>query len=152
MSTLLLSALPIFRSTEVFPSWTGISTFVLAAVSFLFGTERELLAILGTLVLLDYVTGFLAAWVGRRLDSRAGFAGLARKLAVLATLILANQIDLVVGRGPVLYMVTAIILIANEGISITENLVELGVPVPRQVRDVLRQMQQQEGPRDGTTR
>jgi len=37
-------------------------------------------------------------------------------------------------------------LVANEGLSITENLGEIGVPIPRTLQEALKRLKDEEGP------
>ncbi|NCE64669.1 holin [Pseudoflavonifractor sp. 524-17] len=99
----------------------------------------------------DYITGVAVAGVFRRsgksrsgaLDSRAGFQGLCRKGAELMLVLAAAQLDGMLRSGG--YARTAVLLffIANEGLSILENLGIMGVPYPACLRAALEVLRQQ---------
>lgn len=121
------------------------------AATYLWGGWDAVLLALVTLACMDYVTGWAAAWVGKRLSSDVGRRGIARKVGMFFLVALCNVIDQIGGLGePILRTVAAWWYIGNEALSIVENLAEIGVPVPERVRHALtalrdREEQQQNG-------
>ena len=75
------------------------------------------------------------------LESRAGFKGLCKKMAVLLVVWMAVMLDGVTGST---FIRTAVCLffIANEGLSILENFAVMGVPFPKFLKDMLEIMQE----------
>lgn len=121
------------------------------ALHFLFGGWSAPLQVLVTFIVLDYCTGVVAAYVGKRLDSSIGARGIARKVGFMVLVAVAHLLDKGTGMAaPVLQTATIWFLIANEGISITENLGEIGVPIPRTLQDALKRLRDDEGWRDET--
>lgn len=119
------------------------SAFALGATAlhFLFGGWSLTLQILVAVVTIDYMTGLGAAYVGKRLDSRIGARGIVKKVGYFALVALAHLLDQGTGMSaPVLQTATIWFLIANEGISITENLGEIGVPIPKVLLDALERL------------
>jgi len=105
---------------------------------FLFGGWSAPLQILVAFIVIDYLSGVVAAFVGKRLDSSVGSRGIAKKVGFLVLVAVAHLLDQIAGLGaPVLKTATIWFLIANEGISITENLGEIGVPIPDRLRQAL---------------
>lgn len=101
-------------------------------LQFLFGGWSLPLQILVAVVVIDYITGLGAAFVGKRLDSRIGSRGIVKKVGFFVLVSLAHLLDKGTGMtAPVLQTATIWFLVANEGISITENLGEIGVPIPK---------------------
>lgn len=97
-----------------------------------------MLMALVVLACLDYVSGWVAAWVGRRLSSDVGRRGIAKKAGMFAIVALCNVIDQTGGLGePILRTMAVWWYIGNESLSIVENLSEVGVPVPSQLREAL---------------
>lgn len=89
-------------------------------------------------VLLDYLTGVLAAWRRKELSSRTGWWGLARKTMTLVFVIVAHQLDIVTGNENDFMRNTMLMfIIGTEGISIFENMGRLGVPVPKFIMTAL---------------
>ena len=96
---------------------------------YLFGGVKFLHLLL-LLMLLDIITGIFKAAKNGNLWSRKSLFGYARKLLVLVMIILANVIDQILNLGGTLTFATTLFYIANEGLSIVENMAELGVIVP----------------------
>jgi toxin secretion/phage lysis holin len=115
-----------------------IFTLGATALHFLFGGWSLPLQILVAVVIIDYITGLSAAFVGKRLDSRIGSKGIVKKVGYFILVALAHLLDRGTGMAaPVLQTATIWFLVANEGISITENLGEIGVPIPDRLRQAL---------------
>ena len=105
---------------------------------FLFGGWSLPLQILVAVVTIDYLTGLGAAFVGKRLDSNIGSKGIVKKVGFFALVSLAHLLDKGTGMSaPILQTATIWYLVGNEGISITENLAEIGVPIPESLREGL---------------
>lgn len=114
-------------------------------LQFLFGGWSLPLQILVTFIIIDYLSGVVAAFVGKRLDSRVGVRGIARKVGFLVLVAVAHLLDVGTGmEAPILQTATTWFLIANEGISITENLGEIGVPIPKSLQEALRRLRDEE--------
>lgn len=119
------------------------SAFAVGAtlLQFLFGGWSMPMQILVAVVIIDYITGLSAAFVGKRLDSRIGSKGIVKKVGYFILVALAHLLDRGTGMtAPVLQTATIWFLIANEGISITENLGEIGVPIPKALLDALERL------------
>lgn len=110
--------------------------------SFLFGGWSYLLWVLLFFVVVDYVTGWVAAKQAGELSSNVGFVGGFRKLMIFVFVAIGNMLDTALGDtlggffdgghgfrdGVTLYY------LANELLSITENAGRLGVPIPEPIR------------------
>ena len=115
----------------------GICTIL----SFLFGDIEGMMVALVALIILDYISGVIAAAVEKRLSSEVGARGIAKKIFMLLIVALANIVDInVIGDGHVLKTVTVVFYICNECISLIENAGRIGVPVPKKLLDVLEQL------------
>ncbi len=106
--------------------------------------------VLCCVMLADYVTGIVKAGIVGELNSRTGAVGIAKKIGMLCLVGVGCVIDYLVtaSAGQIglewqLNMAFAMLatawLIVNECISITENLNEIGVPVPGFMQKALRQ-------------
>lgn len=113
----------------------------------LFGGWDVALQVLIFFMAADYITGIIVAAVfkkspkseGGALESRAGFKGLIRKGGILMLVLVAVWLDKLTGAN---YIRAAVCLffIANEGLSITENLGLMGVPLPKFLKNMLEAM------------
>ncbi|MFZ3132833.1 MAG: phage holin family protein [Desulfosporosinus sp.] len=101
------------------------------------------LKLLVILMVLDYVTGFLGAVKNKNVDSEVMLWGGIRKGLVLAVVVIAVLLDGMVGNAePVLRTLAIYFYVAREGISVTENMGILGVPLPPVIKKVLSQLQE----------
>lgn len=126
-----------------------ISKEVIAAVcsvfGFVFGDWDGLMAALIILIVMDYVSGVIAAIAEKKLSSAAGAKGIAKKVFMLLIVAAANVADMnIIGEGHLLKSVTATFYAANECISLIENAGRLGVPVPKKLLDVLEQLKKED--------
>ena len=113
------------------------------AVAGLFMRMPIAVRLLVLLMGLDYLSGVGVALLGKSpkseggaLSSRAGFAGLARKAMILVIVLLAAVLDQLTGSAACTGAAT-MFYIVNESLSILENAVLLGVPVPQRLRQAL---------------
>lgn len=110
-------------------------------VTFLFGQWNDALTALAMFMLIDYITGVMAAYMKPRakLSSKRGLRGIIKKLALMTFVVFAHQLDLAVGQNIFCLLVTYALL-GNEGLSIVENLSHCGVPVPKSIKEKLEQL------------
>ena len=87
----------------------------------------------------------MCAIVDKKLSSAIGFKGIFKKVLILMLVAVANIIDVhVVGTGSALRGATVCFYLSNEGLSILENAVHLGLPVPDGLREALAQLHQRQ--------
>ena len=119
----------------------ALTALFCTAFSFVFGDMDGIFIALIALIILDYISGVIAAIIEQKLSSAVGAKGIAKKLFMLLIVAVANIVDInVIGEGHVLRTVTTIFYIANECISLIENAGRIGVPVPKKLIDVLEQL------------
>lgn len=111
-----------------------------AARLYLFG-EVKFLHLLLLLMALDIITGLCKAWKEQNLWSRRSLFGYARKMLVLVVIVLANVIDQILSLNGAVTYATVLFYIANEGLSITENLAQIGVVVPTSIAEKLKHIE-----------
>lgn len=122
------------------------------AVSSLYGGWSAAMTTLLLFMAVDYVTGLVVAGVfrasdktpGGGLESRAGWKGLCRKGMTLLIVLIAAQLDSVLGTAFVRDTVV-IGYIVNETISIVENAGLMGLPVPEVLMRAIETLQGKEG-------
>jgi len=108
------------------------------AATYLWGGFDAVFLALVTLACMDYVTGWAAAWVGGRLSSDVGRRGIAKKIGMFVVISVCHIMDQLGGLGePLLRTVAIWWYLANEALSIVENLGEVGVPIPGRLRQAL---------------
>ncbi|MFJ3386678.1 MULTISPECIES: holin family protein [unclassified Lysinibacillus] len=109
---------------------------------YLFGGVKFLHLLL-LLMGLDILTGIFKAIKNGNLWSRKSLFGYARKLLVLIVIITANIIDQVLSLNGTLTFATVLFYIANEALSITENMAQLVVLIPKQLAEKLKVIESQ---------
>lgn len=120
----------------------GVAAISTALTAALGGWDAALKALLAFMIL-DYVTGILAAIRNKQLNSEVMFWGGIRKGAVLAVVAIAVILDQTVGnKEPIFRTLAVYFYVAREGLSVTENLGLLGVPLPGFITKVLSQLQE----------
>lgn len=87
--------------------------------------------------LVDILTGVVKAAKEGNLRSKNAWFGYVRKFFSFAVVILANIIDQIANLGGALVFSTVLFYIANEGLSILENLAQMGVKIPSFIKDRL---------------
>lgn len=110
---------------------------VSAGISAAFGGWDNTMSALVFFMVIDYLTGLAVAGIFKKstkttdggLESKAGWKGLIRKFSVLAIVLIAAQLDVLLNssyiRDVVIYS-----FLANELLSIIENMGLMGVPLP----------------------
>ena len=123
-----------------------IKVFVAAigtTLTWFFGAWDIALTVLVCFMILDYITGVLRAFINKEVSSNIGLIGIARKSLILVVLIVGVLLDRLLNEGTwVFRTLIAYFYIANEGISLIENCVGLGLPVPQKLQDTLIQLKE----------
>ena len=96
-------------------------------------------------MVIDYLTGLMAAAVEKKLSSEVGFRGIFRKVLIFMLVGIGGIMDRqIIGDGSVLRTAVIFFYISNEGISIVENAGRIGLPIPKTLKDVLAQIKDRE--------
>ena len=107
--------------------------------TYIWGGLDAVFIILLCLISVDYLTGVLVAILKKTLSSEAGYRGILKKVGMLCIVAVAQLIGNVSGLPDLRSFVVGF-YIANEAISITENAGHLGVPLPKKLLNVLKQL------------
>ncbi|MGE7219382.1 phage holin family protein [Priestia koreensis] len=104
----------------------GVSSYLI----FLFGGWDELLMILVACVVMDYVMGVAIAAIQKKLSSKVGFRGIAKKMFLFFLVAVANFLDTLLWENHMIRDATILFYICNEVVSIIEHARSIGVPIP----------------------
>lgn len=108
------------------------------------GFDGYLYTLLG-FILIDYLTGVMAAIANRQISSEIGFVGILKKILILIMVAMGHLLDQnLLGGGAAMRTAVIFFYTANECISITENLSRLGFPIPAKLKTVLAQLSEKE--------
>lgn len=119
----------------------AVSAEFFAMCGFLFGAMDGLMKALIAFVIIDYITGVISAAFQKKLNSNVGFKGIAKKIMIFALVAVAHIVDeqLLGGTTSVLRSAVVGFYIANEGLSILENVGEF-IDYPKKLRQFLEQL------------
>lgn len=116
---------------------------VATCITVALGGWDDLLQVLVTLMILDYITGLLAGAYTKKLNSYTGFKGIIKKVVMLCIVALAVTLDTMLLAGQDAWIRTMVLYFfaANEGLSILENTSAAGIPVPVKIKEMLNKME-----------
>lgn len=91
-------------------------------------------------MVVDYLTGIASALYNKTLSSKIGFKGILKKFSYLCVVALSVVIDNLTGQSGVIRTLVIYFFVANDGLSIIENMAEMGVKLPQKLLDSLEQI------------
>lgn len=100
------------------------------------------LEILLWMIVLDYLTGVFKAIFNKKLNSEVGIKGVIKKVGYLIIVAVAVMLDRIIGDTGAIRNIVIFFFVANEGISLVENWVAMGLPMPQVIIDTLEQIKQ----------
>ena len=126
---------------EKLSSVFGAIVATIGIIGWIWGDFTPLLAALIVCMVLDYISGVACAIVRKDVSSEVGFKGIVKKILILMLVGVAHVLDAyVLNSTPVLQSAVTMFFIANEGISLVENAAGLGIPIPKKMLEVLKQL------------
>ena len=129
---------------KIFNMFSLIVGVIGGIFSFCLGGFDILVITLICMTILDYITGVLNACLSKTLSSSIGFKGIIKKVMIYTVVVCAVMLDKLMGGQLPLREVVITFFIANEGVSLLEN-VSPYLPVPQQLKDVLLQLRDKNG-------
>lgn len=122
-------------------NWTstviGIVGGFFAAI---FGQWDSILWALLVIMVLDYLTGVIKAVYTKNISSEVGFKGLLKKITVLIIVALSNVLQQITGDNVAIREIVIMFYVANEGISVLENVAVIYPRMPKAIKDILLQI------------
>ncbi len=113
-------------------------------ITYLFGGWSALIQILLAFVVIDYITGVLAAAIGGKLNSNIGLRGIAKKIFIFVIVACGHLVDGALGTQDIVRDAAIYFYIANELLSILENAGEIGLPVPDVLKNAIERLKGRE--------
>lgn len=95
-------------------------------------------------IALDYISGLMKAYISKTLSSKIGMRGLIKKLGLLIIVMVGTLVDRTTGNTGAVRTLVIYYFVANEGLSILENLGQAGIPIPQSVKKALKALKNQE--------
>lgn len=105
--------------------------------AYLLGGVDAAMKTLIVMMVVDYVSGVMSAFVRKELSSKIGWHGIVKKVANLLLVVVGFQVDSIAKTNGVVRTAVIYFLVGMEGLSILENLGECGVPIPSFLKNAL---------------
>lgn len=118
---------------------SGITT----GLVYLFGGFDVALSCIVIAIALDYVSGLIKAFYTKQLSSKIGFKGLLKKIGILILVMVAVLVDRVAGNTGAIRTLVIYYFVANEGLSIIENLAATNIPIPAVLKRALKSIKKE---------
>jgi toxin secretion/phage lysis holin len=119
----------------------GIIGSCIGVMSYLYGCISEIIIILVIFMIFDYITGVVVALKERKFCKSVGAWGVVKKVMYIILIVigfladfsaayLIQKIGIKFSTNGALGLCVVLYLIGNEGLSLTKNLIALGLPAP----------------------
>ena len=118
----------------------SVVSFIATTLVYLLGGWDIALQSLVIIIILDYLTGISKGYVTKKLNSSIGFKGIVKKLSMFCIVAVSVIVDRIIGQTGMVRTLIIYYLVANEGLSIIENLSEMDIIVPSFLKEKLEQI------------
>lgn len=118
----------------------NILSVILTTFIYLLGGVDIALQCLLIMIILDYISGIASAIYNKNLDSKIGLKGILKKFMYLIIVCVSVIIDKIVGNTGAVRTLVIYFFVANDGLSIIENMGKMGIPLPKKLIDTLNQL------------
>lgn len=122
---------------------TLVTAEVCTILYFLFGEFDIALQCLLVFIALDYISGIIKAFTYKELSSKIGFRGILKKVGILIIVSVGVLVDRITGDSGAVRSLVIYYFVANEGLSIIENLSQTGLPIPKSIKNALKILKNQ---------
>lgn len=127
------------EKTTITLATAGVGTILY----FLFGEFDIALQCLLVFIALDYISGIIKAYTNKELSSKIGFRGILKKVGILIIVAVGVLVDRITGDSGAVRSLVIYYFVANEGLSIIENLSQTGLPIPKSIKNALKILKNQ---------
>ena len=117
-----------------------IGSVILTTTVYLLGGFDIAIQSLLIVIVIDYLTGIASAIYNKELSSKIGLKGIIKKFCYLLVVALSVVIDNLLGQSGLIRSLVIYFFVANDGLSIIENMAEMNVKLPQQLIDCLEQI------------
>lgn len=118
----------------------NIASVLLTTIIYLLGGMDIALKSLIIIMMIDYITGVASAIYNKKLSSKIGFKGIIKKFSYLCVVALSVIIDNLISQDGVIRTLVIYFFVANDGLSIIENMAEMDIKLPKKLVDSLEQI------------
>jgi toxin secretion/phage lysis holin len=118
-----------------------IITAIGGYIGYFLGGFDGLIYALVAFVVIDYITGMMAAVTEKKLSSDIGFRGIFKKVLIFTLVGIGHTIDFyLIEKGSAVRTAVLFFYLSNEGLSIIENTSKVGLPIPEKLRVVFTEL------------
>ena len=118
----------------------NVFSVILTTIVYLLGGIDIALQSLLIVIVIDYLTGIASAIYNKELSSKIGFKGIIKKFSYLLVVALSVVIDNLLGQSGLIRSLVIYFFVANDGLSILENMAEMNIKLPQKLIDALEQI------------
>ena len=118
----------------------NIASVILTTFVYLVGGFDIAIQSLLIVIVIDYLTGIASAIYNKELSSKIGLKGILKKFCYLLVVALSVVIDKLLGQGGLIRTLVIYFFVANDGLSIVENMAEMNIKLPKKLIDALEQI------------
>ncbi len=123
-----------------------IFTAIGGYIGYFLGGFDGLIYALVAFVVIDYITGLMAAIIEKKLSSGIGFRGIFKKVLIFALVGIGHTIDFyLIEKGSAVRTAVIFFYLSNEGLSILENAAKVGLPIPEKLKTVFTELKREDG-------
>lgn len=115
-----------------------VASVVATTFIWLVGGFDVALSCLIVAIVIDYISGLIKAYETKTLSSAIGFRGILKKVGILLIVMLAVLVDRITIDNGGIRTLVIYYFVANEGLSILENLAQAGLPIPKSLKNALK--------------
>lgn len=119
---------------------TDVASVILTTSIYLLGGWDIAIQSLIIVMVIDYLTGIASAVYNKQLSSKIGFKGIIKKFCYLLVVALSVVIDNLTGQSGIIRNLVIYFFVANDGLSIIENMAEMNIKLPKKLIDSLKQI------------
>ena len=119
---------------------SNVFSVILTTIVYLLGGIDIALQSLLIVIVIDYLTGIASAIYNKELSSKMGFKGIIKKFSYLLVVALSVVIDNLLGQSGLIRSLVIYFFVANDGLSIIENMAEMNIKLPQKLIDALEQI------------
>ena len=121
---------------------SDVISVILTFLIYLLGGFDIALKSLIIVIVIDYATGILSAIYNKQINSKVGFKGILKKFSYLLIIALSVIVDNILGQSGTIRTLVIYFFVANDGISILENVAEMNIPLPPKLLETLEQLKE----------
>ena len=119
---------------------SNVFSVILTTIVYLLGGIDIAIQSLLIVIVIDYLTGIASAIYNKELSSKIGFKGIIKKFSYLFVVALSVVIDNLLGQSGLIRSLVIYFFVANDGLSIIENMAEMNIKLPQKLIDALEQI------------